>query len=145
MIITATSSKGEVMSEGKKPEHADGVNVVNVVNVVDVAYIEKKIYSVVADQLEYDRTKLSRATRFIGDLLSGPAGDHDNYEKTISKYELMMEIEGELDMSIPDDEIEKMDTLGKAIDYFAGVLIPRDEESELLRQRIAARKKKQKS
>ena len=124
------------MPEAKKPEHAKGVNV------VDAAYIEDKIYPLVAEQLGYDRGRLSGATRFAEDLgFQGTYGDVD-------KTELIIEIEGAFDMSIPDEDIGKMMTLGNVVDYIhrlANLANPKDDSLEELKRKIATRKKKQKS
>ena len=41
---------------------------------------------------------------------------------SLDKMELIMYIEREYDISIPDDHAEKMDTVGKIIDYLQQIL-----------------------
>ena len=69
--------------------------------------IEDKIYQIVSDQLSVDRGELSRETSFVNDLNAD----------SLDTVELVMELEDEFDMTIPDEEAEKLATIGNAIDY----------------------------
>ncbi|MCK5566148.1 MAG: acyl carrier protein [Planctomycetes bacterium] len=59
-----------------------------------------------------DKGEISRETSFINDLNAD----------SLDTVELVMEFEDEFDMSIPDEEAEKIQTVGAAIDYIAKVL-----------------------
>ena len=69
--------------------------------------IENKVKSIVAEQLGVDQAEISRETSFVNDLNAD----------SLDTVELVMEFEDEFDMSIPDEEAEKIQTVGQAIDY----------------------------
>jgi len=69
--------------------------------------IENKVKSIVAEQLGVDQAEISRETSFVNDLNAD----------SLDTVELVMEFEDEFDMSIPDEEAEKIQTIGQAIDY----------------------------
>jgi acyl carrier protein len=56
-----------------------------------------------------DKAEVSRETSFINDLNAD----------SLDTVELVMEFEDEFDMSIPDEEAEKIQTVGAAIDYIS--------------------------
>jgi acyl carrier protein len=69
--------------------------------------IEPKVISIVAEQLGVDKSEISRDTSFVNDLNAD----------SLDTVELVMEFEDEFDMSIPDEEAEKIQTVGQAIDH----------------------------
>ena len=69
--------------------------------------IEEKVIQIVSDQLSVDRGELSRSTSFVNDLNAD----------SLDTVELVMELEDEFDMTIPDEEAEKLKTVGEAIEY----------------------------
>ena len=69
--------------------------------------IEEKVFQIVSDQLSVDRGELSRSTSFVNDLNAD----------SLDTVELVMEFEDEFDMTIPDEEAEKLKTVGEAIEY----------------------------
>jgi acyl carrier protein len=72
-----------------------------------VASVQDRVFDIVAEQLGVSRDQLTRDTSFINDL---GADSLDNVE-------LVMELEEEFDVNIPEDEAEKIQTVGQAIDY----------------------------
>ncbi len=111
---------------------------------IDPAYIEKTILDLTADLLKYDREKLSRDTRFsdFGPDLGFDPNDAENYWTSV--FELAIEYESEFDVSLPDEYIEKWQSLGDVIDYFTNLIVPVDYETEALealKKKIAERKK----
>jgi len=74
---------------------------------VNEAEIEAKVYDIVAEQMSVDRNELTRDTSFVNDLNAD----------SLDTVELVMELEDEFETSIPDDEAEKIQTVGQAIDY----------------------------
>jgi len=74
---------------------------------VDVQAIEAKVIEIVSEQMGVDKAEISRETSFINDLNAD----------SLDTVELVMEFEDEFDMSIPDEEAEKIQTVGAAIDY----------------------------
>ncbi len=74
---------------------------------VDVQAIEAKVIEIVSEQMGVDKAEISRETSFINDLNAD----------SLDTVELVMEFEDEFDMSIPDEEAEKIQTVGAAIEY----------------------------
>ncbi|MFA6185591.1 MAG: acyl carrier protein [Phycisphaerae bacterium] len=77
---------------------------------VDVQAIEKKVIKIVSEQMGSEETEITRETSFINDLNAD----------SLDTVELVMEFEDEFDTSIPDEEAEKIQTVGAAIDYIVG-------------------------
>jgi len=69
--------------------------------------IEQKVIAIVAEQLSVDKAEISRNTSFVNDLNAD----------SLDTVELVMELEDEFDLTIPDEEAEKLKTVGEAIDY----------------------------
>jgi acyl carrier protein len=69
--------------------------------------IEARVKAIVAEQLGVDEAEINRETSFVNDLNAD----------SLDTVELVMEFEDEFDMSIPDDEAEKIQTIGQAIGY----------------------------
>ena len=74
---------------------------------MDETEIQEKVVSIVAEQMGVDKAELSRDTNFINDLNAD----------SLDTVELVMEFEDEFETSIPDDQAEKIQTVGQAIDY----------------------------
>jgi acyl carrier protein len=74
---------------------------------LDVQMIEDKVIDIISEQMGVDKSEISRDTSFINDLNAD----------SLDTVELVMEFEDEFDMSIPDEEAEKIQTVGAAIDY----------------------------
>jgi len=69
--------------------------------------IEAKVIEIVAEQLGADKAKISRVTSFVDDLNAD----------SLDTVELVMEFEDEFETSIPDEQAEKIKTVGEAIDF----------------------------
>ena len=74
--------------------------------------IEDKVFTIVSEQMGVDKAEISRETSFVNDLNAD----------SLDTVELVMEFEDEFEMSIPDEEAEKIQTVGMAIDYIMGHL-----------------------
>jgi acyl carrier protein len=77
----------------------------------DIAEVQAKVIEIVSEQMGVDKAEISRDTSFINDLNAD----------SLDTVELVMEFEDEFDMSIPDEEAEKIQTVGAAIDYIVSV------------------------
>ena len=73
----------------------------------DAAEIETKVKKIVAEQMGVAESEISRETSFVNDLNAD----------SLDTVELVMEFEDEFEMSIPDEEAEKIQPVGMAIDY----------------------------
>ncbi|MEI8195172.1 MAG: acyl carrier protein [Phycisphaerae bacterium] len=73
--------------------------------------IEQKVIDIVAEQMGVDKAEITRDTSFINDLNAD----------SLDTVELVMEFEDEFEMSIPDEEAEKIQTVGQAVDYIKSV------------------------
>lgn len=79
---------------------------------VDVQAVEAKVIEIVSEQMGVDKGEITRETSFINDLNAD----------SLDTVELVMEFEDEFDMSIPDEEAEKIQTVGAAIDYIVEIV-----------------------
>ena len=69
--------------------------------------VADKVIGIVANQLDVDKEKVKPETSFINDLGAD----------SLDIVELVMEFEEAFDMSIPDEDAEKIRTVGDAIKY----------------------------
>jgi len=85
---------------------------------LDVKAIEEKVTGIISEQMGVDKSEITRETSFINDLNAD----------SLDTVELVMEFEDEFDMSIPDEEAEKIQTVGAAIDYIISTAHARSSE-----------------
>lgn len=76
---------------------------------MDTKEIESKVISIVAEQMGVDKGEINRDTNFVNDLNAD----------SLDTVELVMEFEDEFETSIPDEDAEKIQTVGQAIDYIS--------------------------
>ena len=69
--------------------------------------IEAKVIEIVAEQMGVEQGEISRETSFTNDLNAD----------SLDTVELVMEFEDEFETSIPDENAEKIQTVGEAIDF----------------------------
>jgi len=72
-----------------------------------LATIEERVAEIVAEQMGVEKAQVTRETSFVNDLGAD----------SLDTVELVMEFEDEFDISIPDEDAEKIQTVGQAIDY----------------------------
>jgi acyl carrier protein len=70
----------------------------------------KKVRAIVADKLSIGEDQVTEGASFIDDLGAD----------SLDTVELVMALEDEFGLDIPDEEAEKLTTVGKAMDYIAG-------------------------
>ncbi len=87
---------------------------------VDPKVIEQKVVEIVAEQMGVDKAQITRDTSFINDLNAD----------SLDTVELVMEFEDEFDTTIPDEEAEKIQTVGAAIDYIVNVANQREKQQQ---------------
>ena len=67
----------------------------------------ERVIDIVAEQLGVDKEKVTPETSFVNDLGAD----------SLDTVELVMELEEEFDINIPDDAAEKIQTVGQAIEF----------------------------
>jgi len=85
---------------------------------VDVKSIEEKVIEIISEQMGVEKSEITRQTSFINDLNAD----------SLDTVELVMEFEDEFDMSIPDEEAEKIQTVGAAIDYIVNIARSKEQQ-----------------
>ena len=74
------------------------------------ASVEDRVKSIICDQLAVESEKVVPAASFVEDLGAD----------SLDIVELVMTMEEEFDLDIPDEEAEKIKTVGDVIKYIAG-------------------------
>ncbi len=72
-----------------------------------MASIEERVIDIVAEQLGVEKEKVSGETSFVNDLGAD----------SLDTVELVMELEEEFDITIPEDAAEKIQTVGQAVNH----------------------------
>jgi len=70
----------------------------------------KKVKAIVADKLSISEDQITEEASFIEDLGAD----------SLDTVELVMALEDEFSLDIPDEDAEKLTTVGKALDYIVG-------------------------
>ncbi len=76
---------------------------------LSVEEIEDKVFTIVSEQMAVNKAEMTRETSFVNDLNAD----------SLDIVELVMEFEDNFDMSIPDEEAERIKTVGQVVDYIA--------------------------
>ena len=84
---------------------------------IDVQAIENRVIDIISEQMGADKSEITKETSFINDLNAD----------SLDTVELVMEFEDEFDMSIPDEEAEKIQTVGAAIDYIKKIMDEKED------------------
>lgn len=71
--------------------------------------IEEKVVAIVCEQMGASKDKVSTSTSFIQDLGAD----------SLDTVELVMEFGDHFNISIPDEEAEKIQTVGDAVSYIS--------------------------
>jgi acyl carrier protein len=74
--------------------------------------VNDRVVRIVCDQLGATSDKITSATSFINDLGAD----------SLDTVELVMEFEDEFEVSIPDEDAEKIQTVGNAVEYITAKL-----------------------
>lgn len=69
--------------------------------------LEEQVISIVAEHLQVPLEEITRESSFVGDLKAD----------SLDIVELVMGFEDEFNIKIPDDDYDKILTVGDAIDY----------------------------
>lgn len=69
--------------------------------------VEEKVISIVSDQLDTPKEDISRESSFVDDLKAD----------SLDIVELVMALEDEFEIKIPDEDYDKIKTVGDVINY----------------------------
>ena len=69
-----------------------------------------KVKTVVAEKLNVGEDQVTTDAKFVEDLGAD----------SLDQVELIMAMEDEFELKIPEEEAEKLDTVGSAVDYIVG-------------------------
>ena len=72
--------------------------------------VRAKVVSIIVDKLGVEESEVTNEASFTNDLGAD----------SLDTVELIMEFEKEFNLSIPDEEAEKIETVGNAVEYIAG-------------------------
>lgn len=72
-----------------------------------MASIEDRVIEIVADQLGVEKEKINLDSNFVNDLGAD----------SLDTVELVMELEEEFEINIPDEAADKIHTVGAAIEH----------------------------
>lgn len=75
-----------------------------------MATVAERVKKIIVDKLGVDEAEVTPEANFIQDLGAD----------SLDTVELIMEFEKEFDVSIPDEQAEKITTVGEAIGYLEG-------------------------
>ncbi len=75
-----------------------------------MAEIAAKVKKIIVDKLGVDESEVTNEASFTNDLGAD----------SLDTVELIMEFEKEFDIAIPDEEAEKIETVGHAVSYLTG-------------------------
>jgi acyl carrier protein len=71
--------------------------------------IKEKVIKIVSEQMGVDKAEITLETSFVNDLNAD----------SLDTVELVMEFEDEFELSIPDEEAEKIQTIGNAVEFIS--------------------------
>ncbi|MEZ6064022.1 MAG: acyl carrier protein [Planctomycetaceae bacterium] len=69
--------------------------------------VEEKVFGIVSDQLDAPKEDVTRESSFVDDLKAD----------SLDIVELVMALEDEFDIKIPDEDYDKIKTVGDVITY----------------------------
>jgi len=75
--------------------------------VADADTIEQRIRPLIAEQLGVEESKVTRNASFVDDLNAD----------SLDLVEMVMSLEEEFKIEIPDEDVERIHTVGDAVDY----------------------------
>ena len=71
--------------------------------------IKERVIKIVSEQMGVDKSEITMETSFVNDLNAD----------SLDTVELVMEFEDEFELSIPDEEAEKIQTIGHAVEHIS--------------------------
>jgi acyl carrier protein len=84
----------------------------------NVPSVEERVIEIVCENLGVNKEQVTRNTSFTEDVGAD----------SLDIVELVMELEEEFEITIPDDQAEKIKTVGEAIDYIERETAAKEKE-----------------
>jgi acyl carrier protein len=100
---TARNKSASVVKENQVPPASSAVKD----NQASSSSVEERVIDIVCENLGVNKEQVTRQTSFIEDIGAD----------SLDIVELVMELEEEFEITIPDDQAEQIKTVGEAIDY----------------------------
>jgi acyl carrier protein len=86
----------------------------------NVPSVEERVIEIVCENLGVNKEQVTRSTSFTEDVGAD----------SLDIVELVMELEEEFEITIPDEQAEKIKTVGEAIDYIERETAKKETEKE---------------
>lgn len=74
--------------------------------------IEDRVKKIISEKMDVPEDKISTQTSFVNDLGAD----------SLDTVELVMQLEDEFDIKIPEDDAERIQTVGQAVEYISNEL-----------------------
>lgn len=103
MSTPEVNAKGDILRN--KPASASTIKETQ--STPSSASVEERVIDIVCESLGVSKEQVTRQTSFIDDIGAD----------SLDIVELVMELEEEFEITIPDDQAEQIKTVGEAIDY----------------------------
>jgi len=76
-----------------------------------VSNVDSRVVEIIAEELGVNKNQITLESHFINDLGAD----------SLDQVELVMALEDEFDISIPEEAMEKIQTVGEAIEYIKSI------------------------
>lgn len=103
-----TRAESKHLEQNHQP-HTQRIHKLKEQSAVSNLSTEERVIKIVCNQMGTTPDKVARDTSFVNDLGAD----------SLDTVELVMEFEDEFEISIPDEDAEKIQTVGNAVDYIA--------------------------
>jgi acyl carrier protein len=77
------------------------------VSIPSTEEIEQKVIAIVSEHLAREPSEITRETSYVNDLNAD----------SLDIVEVVMDLEEAYDMNVPDEDAQKIDTIGATVDY----------------------------
>jgi acyl carrier protein len=107
VISVELESDIEIRFTARKPDKMRALSVTHTFGAHNMSDIEQRVKKIVAEQLGVAEVDIKIESSFVDDLGAD----------SLDTVELVMALEDEFEMEIPDEQAEKITTVKQAIDY----------------------------
>jgi len=104
---TVRNKSAAVIKDNQVPPAASAVKEGQAGTGSTATTVEERVIDIVCENLGVNKEQVTRQTSFIEDIGAD----------SLDIVELVMELEEEFEITIPDDQAEQIKTVGEAIDY----------------------------